>query len=133
MRLHLLKDLYFISIFIDAIKSELLTYTFQSDIVRIWAHIKLSAFLLQSERVNQLKLTPLATTVYLSHLPNPTHRYQLSSMYKCKRNERRFLFFKQDWEKNNKKHFHVVEIGNYILIYINIKWVFQMGINSVRW
>ena len=30
--------------FIDAIKLELLTLTFQSDIVRIWAHIKLSSF-----------------------------------------------------------------------------------------
>ena len=42
MRLLLLRDLHFISIFIDAIKSELLTYTFQSDIVGIWLHIKLS-------------------------------------------------------------------------------------------
>ena len=44
MRLPLLRDLDFISIFIDAIKSELLTLTFQSDIVKIWAHIKLSPF-----------------------------------------------------------------------------------------
>ena len=29
---------------IDAVKSELLTLTFQSDIVRIWAHIKLPTF-----------------------------------------------------------------------------------------
>ena len=28
------------------------------------------------------------------------------------------------YEKNKKKHFHSVEIGNYILIYINIKIVF---------
>ena len=33
-----------ICIFIDAINSELLTLTFQSDIVRIWVHIKLSPF-----------------------------------------------------------------------------------------
>ena len=58
--------------FIDAVKSKLLTLTFKSDIVRIWAHIKLQ---LQSERLNQLKLTPIATTVYLSHLPNPTHNH----------------------------------------------------------
>ena len=39
-----LRDLHFICIFADAIKSELLTFTFQSNIVRIWAHIKLSPF-----------------------------------------------------------------------------------------
>ena len=42
MRLVLFRDLHFIRIFIDAIKSELLTLTIQSEIVRIWAHIKLS-------------------------------------------------------------------------------------------
>ena len=41
-------DLYFICIFIDAIKSELLTFIFQSDIVRIWAHIKISLFCYKS-------------------------------------------------------------------------------------
>ena len=56
MRLNLLRDLHFI----DASKSE------QSDIVRIQARIKL-----QNERLNELRFTPLATTVYLSHLPNP--------------------------------------------------------------
>ena len=30
----------------------------------------------------------------------------------------------REWEKNNEKHFHSVEIGNDILIYINIKRVF---------
>ena len=44
MRLFLLKDLHFISIFLDAITSELLTLTFQNNIVRIWAYIKLSTF-----------------------------------------------------------------------------------------
>ena len=44
MRLGLLKDLHFICIFIDAIKSELLTLTIQSDIVRISTHIKLTPF-----------------------------------------------------------------------------------------
>ena len=44
MRLVLLRDLHLICIFIDAIKSELLTLTLQSNIVRIWAHIKLSPF-----------------------------------------------------------------------------------------
>ena len=35
---------FFFCIFIYAITSELLTLTFQSDIMRIWAHIKLSPF-----------------------------------------------------------------------------------------
>ena len=35
-------------VFIDAIMSELLALTFQKDIVRIWAHIKL----LQTESLN---------------------------------------------------------------------------------
>ena len=34
-----------------------------------------------------------------------------------------FHFFTRDWEKNNKKHFHSVEIGNNILIYVKIKQV----------
>ena len=34
------------------------------------------------------------------------------------------FFLIREWEKNNEKHFHSVEIGNDILIYINIKRVF---------
>ena len=44
MRLILLRDLHFIYIFIDALKLELLTLTIQSQIVRIWTHIKLIPF-----------------------------------------------------------------------------------------
>ena len=44
LRLVLFRDLFFICIFIDEIKSELLTSKFQSDNVRIWAHIKISPF-----------------------------------------------------------------------------------------
>ena len=36
--------LIFVFLCIDPIKSDILTFTFQSDIVRIWAHIKLSPF-----------------------------------------------------------------------------------------
>ena len=39
-----------------------------------------------------------------------------------------FHFFTRDGEKNNKKHFHSIEIGNDI-IYINIKRVLQMEID----
>ena len=89
-----LRDLHFTCIFIDVIKSELLTLTFQSDIWRIWAHTKLSTLLFQSEELNRLRLAPLATTVYLSHLPNPTPSHQVSSIRlpKCIRNEGCFIF-----------------------------------------
>ena len=43
-----------------------------------------------------------------------------------------FFFFTRDWEKSNKKCVHSVEIGNDILIYINIKRVFQMKIDYAR-
>ena len=133
MRLALLRDLHFTCIFIDAIKSELLTLKFQSDIVRISSSYQTMTLLLQSEPLNQLKWTPLATTIYLLHLANPTHSHHLPSicLTKCIKNEM-FHFFTRDWEKNNKKHFHSVEIGNDILIYINIKRLFQMGINYTR-
>ena len=42
-----------ICIFIDAIKSELLTLTFPGDIARIWAHIKLSITLLLQSKHNR--------------------------------------------------------------------------------
>ena len=41
----------------------------------------------------------------------------------------RFIFFTRDWKKKNKKQFPSVEIGNDILIYINIKRVFQIDID----
>ena len=105
MRLVLLRYLHFICIFMDAIKSELLTLTFQSDIVRIWVHIKLSLSLLQSKRLNKLRFTPLSTTVYLSHLPSPTPSHNLSSGHfpKCIRNKGCFISFTRDCKKNNKE------------------------------
>ena len=79
-----------------------------------------------NQRLNQLRFTPSDITVYLSHLPNRTPSHHLSSIRfpKCIRNEGCFNFFTRDWENNNQKHFHSVEIGNDILIYINIKRVF---------
>ena len=41
------------------------------------------------------------------------------------------ILFTRDWEKN-KKHFQIVEIGNDILIYINIKQVLQMEIHAAN-
>ena len=92
MRFVLLRDLHFICIFIDAIKSELLTLTIHCEDLSSYQTIIL---LLQSKRLNKLRLTPLATTVFLSHLPDPTPTHHLSSIRlpKCIRNERRFFFF----------------------------------------
>ena len=83
-----------------------LTLTFQSDIARIWAHTKRSTLLFQSKWPNRLRLTPLAITVYVSHLLNPTPSHQLSStrLPKCIK-KWGMLHFSRDWEQNNKKHF----------------------------
>ena len=43
---------------------------------------------------------------------------------------RKIHFFARDWEKNKKKHFHSVEIGNDILVFINIKRVFFDSLNK---
>ena len=75
MRVVLLRDFHFIYIFNDAIKLELLTLTFQSAICEYWSSYQTITLLLQSKHLNQLK--PLATIVYLSHLPNPTPRHHL--------------------------------------------------------
>ena len=111
-----------------------LTLAFQSDIVRIWPwHFKVTLWgfdldiskwhredlssnqsitlLLQSERLNKLRFTPLPTTVYLSHLPRCTPSHNLSSnrFPKCIWNKGCFILFKRDWKKNNKKQFPSIE------------------------
>ena len=62
----------------DAVKSELLTLTFQSDCEDVSSYQTIT-LLLESERLNKLRFTPLATTVYLSHPPSPTPSHDLSS------------------------------------------------------
>ena len=57
-----------ICIFIDVIKSEFHISKWQCENLSSY---QTNTLLLQSERFNQLTLTPLVT-VYLSHLPNPT-------------------------------------------------------------
>ena len=54
MRLVLLRDLHFICIFINAVKSEFLTLTFQSDIARIWTLIKLSPFYYKTNALTKI-------------------------------------------------------------------------------
>ena len=40
-----------------------------------------------------------------------------------------FIFFTRYWERNNQNHFHNVEIGNDVLIYINKKQMFRIEID----
>ena len=86
MRLVLLRYLHFICIFMDAIKSELLTLTFQRDIMRIWVHIKLSPIYCEVNPLTNWDLHPYPP---LSHLPNPTPSHNLSwnCFPKCMRNK----------------------------------------------
>ena len=123
MTLILLRYLHFICIFMDAIKSELLTLIFKSDIVRIWVHIKLSPIYYKANALTNRDLHPYPpTTVYLSYLPGPAPCHNLPSnrFPKSIRSKGCFIFFTRDWKKNNKKQFPSVEIGN-DFIYINIK------------
>ena len=50
--------------------------------VTMWGFelISNNTLLLQRERLNQLRLTPLLTAAFLSHLPNPTSSHNLSSI-----------------------------------------------------
>ena len=96
MRLVLLRYLHFICILMEAFKSELLTLTFQSDCKDLSLYQTIT-FLLQSERLNKLKFTPLATTVHLSHSPRPTPSRKFSSKLfrKCIRNKDASFFYKR--------------------------------------
>ena len=64
------RDLHFICIYIDAIKWHCQNLSSDQTI----------ALLLQIEPCDLLILTPLTTTVYLSHLPNPNLSHQLPSI-----------------------------------------------------
>ena len=89
--------------------------------VRMWAHIKLSTFYYK-KRLNKLRFTPLATTVYLSHTPSATPSRNLSSnrFPKCIRNKGCFISLQEN------------EIGKDILIYIRVNWVFQIDMDYTR-
>ena len=104
--------------------------------VTLWGFEFISTinFLLQNQGLNKLRFTPLATTVYLSHLPNPTPSHNLSSncFPKCTRNKGWEKRLQEIWKKDNKKQFPSAEIGNNTLIYISIKRVFQIDIDYTR-
>ena len=110
MRLAFLRYLHFMCIFMYAIKSELLTLTFQSDCEDLSSYQAITLLLL-SERLNKLRFTLLVTTAYLSHpsILTPSRSMSSNRFPKCIRIKGCFIFL-QD-----------IEIGNDILIYINIK------------
>ena len=79
MRLVLFRDLHFIFIFIDAIKS-VIDFDISMRHCEDLSSYQTIILLLQSERLNQLRLTPLAITVYHTYptLPLAT-TYPLSA------------------------------------------------------
>ena len=97
MRLALLRYLDFICIFMDGIKSELLTLTFQSDCEYLSSYQTIT-LLLQSERLKKLRFV---TTVYLSYQPspNPSRNLPTNRFPKCIRNKECFIFFTRDWNR----------------------------------
>ena len=89
--------LHFICIFMDVIKSELLTLTFESDGQDLSSY-QIITLLLQSERLNKLRFAPSVTTVSLSHQPSPNPSRNLSTnrFPKCIRNKECFIYFTRD-------------------------------------
>ena len=71
----------------------------------------LSTTVLQSKQLNQLALTQLVTTNYLSRLPIPTPSHHLSSsrLLKCIINEGCFIFLQQTGKRITKSIFTVVK------------------------
>ena len=112
-------DICFLFVFLDAIKSELLILTFQTDIVKIWAHIKLSPFYYKSEWLNKLRFTPLPTTAYLSHIPSLTPSHYLSSnrFSKCIRKKGCFIFLQEIGRRITKSNLRVLNRNWYSYLY----------------
>ena len=128
MRLVLLRYLHFICIFMDAIKSELLALTFQSDILRIWVHIKLSPFYYKANVLTNWDSHPYPPlSIYHTYpaLPLATTCPLIVSQNVKEIRDASFFFFTRDWKKNNKKQFPSVEVGNVFRSYINIKWEYR--------
>ena len=155
MRLVILRYLHFHLHFIDAIKSELLTLTFQSDIVRIWVHIKLSPFYY---KVNALKTWDLhlypplfiyhnypiimvslflalhdqyfimfkdSNVFEFTNFPFKT-KYNNTVVYSVNSN---YLFLR---EKQGKKCWNLIKSTIYLLIFCQNSMIFEGSSNSLR-
>ena len=134
MRLVLLRHLHFIWILFVFLWIQLRRSDWLGHFSEALSSYETATLLLKSERLNKQRFTLLPTTVYLSYLPNRTPSHNLSSncFPKCKRNNGCFTFVTRDWKKNNEKQFPSVEIVNNVLIYINIKRVFQIDTNFLH-
>ena len=114
MGLALLRDLHSICIFIAAIKLLDISKWHCEDL----NSYQTITFLLQTKRLNQLTLTPLTTTVYLSHLSNPTPSHHLSSIHlpKCMKNDGCFMFLQEIGKRITKSTFTVLKQETIFLI-----------------
>ena len=99
-----------------------MTLTFQSDICQDLSWCQTITLLLQKKRLKQLRLTPLATTVYLSHLCDLTPNYYVSFICLPKRirNEGCFIFLLEFGGRMTKS---ISEVLKYemIFLFISIK------------
>ena len=116
MTLVLLRDLHFICIFLMQLNESYWLFGISNLHCEDLSSYQTITHQLQNEHLNQLRLTPLDTTVYLSQLPNPTPSLHLSSIRlpKCITNKG-LSFFTRDSE-NIRKHSQSDEIRKYILI-----------------
>ena len=99
--------LHFICIFMHAIKSELLNLRFQWDL----SSYQTITLLLKCERLKKQRFALLPTTVYLSHLPNPTPGPNWSSncFPKCIRNRGCLIFLQEIGRRITKSNFRVLK------------------------
>ena len=105
MILVLLRYLHFICIFIDAVMSELLTLTFQSDIVKIWTHIKLSPPSIEKRtpkpsEIYTLRHHCLSITDIQPSLQTPFILYPFAKI--CKKWRMCYFFYKRLEEEEQK-------------------------------
>ena len=113
MSLVLLKYLHFICIFMDPIKSESLTLTYQSHWEDLSSYQTITR-LLQSQGLKKIPFTPLATTVYLSHslFHIPSHNLSSNRFPKFIRNNGCFIFFfTRCWNRKWDSYSHQYEIS----------------------
>ena len=121
MALDILRYFHYICIFFYVINSELLTLTFQSDIMKFLSSYQSITLLLQSKRLAKLRYTPLPTTVYLSDLPCPTPNQNLpfNRFPKCIRKKGCFISLQEIGRRITKSNFGMLKY-KIIFLFISI-------------